>query len=73
MDRLQRSCHRLLWLNPLAGAPHYQPLVRGMQAALPYVDEFLPIHNLESLEAVVRRLGQPTVPRATPSIGRCLR
>lgn len=58
MDRLQRSCHHLIWLNPLAGAPHYQPLVRGMQAALPYVDEFLPLHNLESLEAVVRRLGE---------------
>ncbi|PWH16775.1 MAG: CoxE [Ardenticatenia bacterium] len=73
MDRLQHSCHRLIWLNPLAGAPHYQPLVRGMQAALPYVDEFLPLHNLESLEAVVRRLGEPIMPRATPSIGRFLR
>ncbi len=59
MDRLQRSCHRLIWLNPLAGAPHYQPLVRGMQAALRYVDEFLPLHNLESLEAIVRRLADP--------------
>lgn len=62
MDRLQRSCHRLIWLNPLAGAPHYQPLVRGMQAALPYVDEFLPLHNLESLEAVVRHLGAHVAP-----------
>ncbi|MGQ9500483.1 MAG: vWA domain-containing protein [Anaerolineae bacterium] len=70
MDRLQRSCHRLIWLNPLAGAPHYQPLVRGMQAALPYVDEFLPLHNLESLEAVVRRLSEGAAPaswRAYPA------
>ncbi|MCS7261105.1 MAG: VWA domain-containing protein [Anaerolineae bacterium] len=62
MDRLRRSCHHLIWLNPLAGAPHYQPLVRGMQAALPYVDEFLPLHNLESLEAVVRHLGECMMP-----------
>ncbi|MGC8878649.1 MAG: vWA domain-containing protein [Anaerolineae bacterium] len=70
MDRLQRSCHRLIWLNPLAGAPHYQPLVRGMQAALPYVDEFLPLHNLESLEAVVRRLGEPSISPSLPAVPR---
>ena len=50
MARLQRSCHRLIWLNPLLGSPNYQPLTRGMQAALPYIDEFLPVHNLASLE-----------------------
>jgi uncharacterized protein with von Willebrand factor type A (vWA) domain len=50
MARLQRSCHRLLWLNPLAGAADYQPLVRGMRAALPYVDALLPLHNLDTLE-----------------------
>lgn len=50
MDRLHRSCHRLVWLNPLLGAPEYQPLVRGIQAALPHIDEFLPVHNLASLE-----------------------
>ncbi len=50
MARLQRSCYRLLWLNPLAGAPDYQPLVRGIQAALPYVDALLPLHNLDALE-----------------------
>ncbi len=69
MDRLQRSCHRLIWLNPLAGAPHYQPLVRGMQVALPYVDEFLPLHNLESLAAVVRCLGEYIMSSATPFMG----
>lgn len=50
MDRLHRSCHRLIWLNPLLGAADYQPLVRGIQAALPYIDDFLPVHNLASLE-----------------------
>ncbi|HLV01231.1 MAG TPA: VWA domain-containing protein, partial [Acidobacteriota bacterium] len=49
MDRLQRSCHRLIWLNPLLGSPSYEPLSRGIQAALPYVDDFLPVHNLNSL------------------------
>ena len=39
-SRLQRSCHRLIWLNPLLGSPDYQPLTVGMQAALPYVDDF---------------------------------
>lgn len=52
MARLQRSCRRLIWLNPLLGAPGYQPLTQGIRAALPYVDHFLPIHNLKSLEAL---------------------
>ena len=56
MDRLQRSCHRLIWLNPLLGSPGYQPLTRGIQAALPFVDDFLPVHNLISLEQLGERL-----------------
>lgn len=55
--RLKRSCYRLVWLNPLLGAPGFQPLTRGLQAALPHVDEFLPVHNLVSLEQLGRRLG----------------
>lgn len=58
MARLQRSCHRLIWLNPLLGSPGYQPLTQGMQAALPYVDDFLPVHNLYSLEQLGERLSQ---------------
>jgi uncharacterized protein with von Willebrand factor type A (vWA) domain len=58
MARLQRSCRRLIWLNPLLGAPGYQPLTQGMRAALPYIDEFLPIHNLQSLEALAALLSQ---------------
>ncbi|MGN6485946.1 MAG: vWA domain-containing protein [Thermomicrobiales bacterium] len=57
MARLQRSCRRLIWLNPLLGAPGYQPLTQGIRAALPYVDHFLPIHNLKSLEALATLLG----------------
>jgi uncharacterized protein with von Willebrand factor type A (vWA) domain len=56
MARLQRSCHRLLWLNPLLGSPEYEPLARGMRAALPFVDDFLPVHNLASLEDLARHL-----------------
>ena len=50
MARLARNCHRLLWLNPLLRYEGYEPLTQGMQAALPYIDDFLPVHNLESLE-----------------------
>ena len=56
MDRLRRSCHRLVWLNPLLGSPEYEPLTRGMQAALPHVDNFLPVHNLKSLEDLAQHL-----------------
>jgi uncharacterized protein with von Willebrand factor type A (vWA) domain len=56
ISRLQRSCHRLIWLNPLLGSPEYEPLTRGMQAALPYIDDFLPIHNLASLEELAVQL-----------------
>jgi len=54
--RLQRSSWRLLWLNPLLGSPEYQPLTRGIQAALPFIDDFLPVHNLDSLEALASHL-----------------
>jgi uncharacterized protein len=54
--RLQRSCYRLIWLNPLLGAPDYEPLTRGMQTALPFIDDFLPVHNLASLEDLAAHL-----------------
>ena len=47
--RLQRSCHRLIWLNPLIGTVGYEPLTRGLQAALPFVDDFLPARTLTNL------------------------
>ena len=49
---LQRSCPRLIWMNPLMGAPGYEPLTLGLQTALPFVDDFLPAHNLANLEAL---------------------
>jgi uncharacterized protein with von Willebrand factor type A (vWA) domain len=52
--RLRRQCHRLVWLNPLAGTPGYQPLAAGMRAAYPYIDDFLPAGTVASLE----RLGE---------------
>jgi len=55
--RLQRNCHRLIWLNPLAGADGYEPLAAGMAAAYPSVDDFLPIHSLASLERLGEVLG----------------
>ena len=47
--RLQRNSHRLIWLNPLIGTADYAPLTRGLQAALPYVDDFLPVRTLTNL------------------------
>ena len=48
-DRLHRSCHRLVWLNPNLGYEDFKPLTQGLHAILPHVDDFLPIHNLNSL------------------------
>jgi uncharacterized protein with von Willebrand factor type A (vWA) domain len=54
--RLQRSCWRLMWLNPLLGSPDYEPLAQGMRAALPFVDDFLPVNNLARLEELALQL-----------------
>ena len=54
--RLQRSCHRLIWLNPLIGTAGYAPLTRGLQAALPFVDDFLPVRTLTNLEQLAIHL-----------------
>ncbi len=56
MRMLKRRAYRLLWLNPLLGNADYQPVAQGMVAALPHVDQFLPVHNLESLARVGRTL-----------------
>jgi uncharacterized protein with von Willebrand factor type A (vWA) domain len=56
MARLARLAHRVVWLNPLKADPAYEPLARGMRAALPHVDVFLSGHNLSSLEAVGQAL-----------------
>ena len=56
MERLSRLAHRVVWLNPLKQDPAYEPLARGMAAALPYIDVFASGHSLESLEAVAAAL-----------------
>ena len=55
---LQRSCHRLIWLDPLASRPDFQPATIGLRAALPYVDEFVACGNIASLEQLAHRLGR---------------
>ncbi|GGG25991.1 VWA domain-containing protein [Caldovatus sediminis] len=62
-DRLRRSCRRLIWLNPLLRYAGFQPKSQGIRAMLPHVDEFRPVHNLESLRALVESLSAPQ-PRA---------
>lgn len=54
--RLQRSCHRLVWLSPLIGTADYQPLTRGLAAALPFVDDFLPARTLADLQDLAAHL-----------------
>ena len=49
MDRLHRSCHRLIWLNPNLGYEGFKPLTKGFEVIMPHLDDFLPIHNLNSL------------------------
>ena len=56
MARLQRSCFRLIWLNPLLGWPDYRPVTKGMEAALPFIDDFLSVHNQLSLETLADHL-----------------
>jgi hypothetical protein len=56
MRDLKRRCHRIIWLNPLLASENYEPLCKGMQAALPYLDLFLSVHNLSSLVALGRTL-----------------
>jgi uncharacterized protein with von Willebrand factor type A (vWA) domain len=56
MERLRRSAHRLVWLNPLAAHPGYEPLTRGMRAAVPHTDELLAGNTLMSLEQLAEVL-----------------
>lgn len=56
LQNLRRRVHRLIWLNPLLGNKNYRPLARGMRTAIPYLDEFLPFNDINSLKNVVRAL-----------------
>jgi uncharacterized protein with von Willebrand factor type A (vWA) domain len=57
MERLHKSCHRLVWLNPLLRYDGFEPKSQGMRAILPHVDEFRAAHNLASLEDLIKTLG----------------
>jgi uncharacterized protein with von Willebrand factor type A (vWA) domain len=59
MDRLHKSCRRLIWLNPLLRFDGFEPKSQGIRAILPYVDEFRPVHNLNSLTELTEALNRP--------------
>jgi uncharacterized protein with von Willebrand factor type A (vWA) domain len=63
MSRLRRLSHRIIWVNPLKASPGYQPLAKGMATALPFVDVFLPGHDLESLEELAHAVSGATTER----------
>jgi uncharacterized protein with von Willebrand factor type A (vWA) domain len=63
MDRLHRSCRRLIWLNPLLRWSGFEPKSQGIRAMLPHVDDFRPVHNLASLKALVELLSRPAPSR----------
>lgn len=54
--RLQRGCHRLIWLNPLIGTIDYAPLTQGLRAALPFVDDFMPVRTLRDVQDLAGHL-----------------
>ncbi|MEP9353133.1 VWA domain-containing protein [Xanthobacter sp. KR7-65] len=66
MARLQRSCRRLVWLNPLLRYAGFEPKARGVAAMLPHVDEMRPVHDLASLESLVSALSGPVSRRLPP-------
>ncbi|EIM27500.1 vWA domain-containing protein [Microvirga lotononidis] len=66
MDRLKRSCRRLVWLNPLLRFDAFEARASGIRAMLPHVDEFRPIHNLASMEDLCRTLSGDPSKRAFP-------
>lgn len=63
MERLHKSCRRLLWLNPLLRFAQFQPRAAGIRAMLPHVDAFLPAHNLQSLQDLAEVLASGAGPR----------
>jgi len=63
IERLHMSCRRLIWLNPLLRYAGFEPKSIGIRTILPHVDEFRPVHNLDSLADLARALGRPPAPR----------
>ncbi len=60
MERLSKSCRRLIWLNPLLRFEGFEPRARGVKAMLPYVDDFRAVHNLDALDDLCRALSRPS-------------
>ena len=63
MDRLHRSCRRLIWLNPLLRYSGFEAKAQGIKMMLPHVDEFRPVHNLSSIEGLISALSSPLQPQ----------
>jgi uncharacterized protein with von Willebrand factor type A (vWA) domain len=72
MDRLHRSCRRLVWLNPLLRFEGFEPKSQGIRAILPHVDEFRPVHNLESLTQLIEALNATVGKRRKEGMGEWL-
>ena len=68
MERLQASCRRLVWLNPLLRFGAFEPRAAGIRAMLPHVDEFRPIHSLGSMEELCRALGEERSRESDPRL-----
>jgi uncharacterized protein len=62
MDRLHRSCRRLIWLNPLLRYGGFEAKAQGIKMMLPHVDEFRPVHNLSSIEGLIKALSSAIPP-----------
>jgi uncharacterized protein with von Willebrand factor type A (vWA) domain len=62
MDRLHRSCRRLIWLNPLLRYGGFEAKAQGIKMMLPHVDEFRPVHNLSSIEGLIEALSSVPLP-----------
>jgi uncharacterized protein with von Willebrand factor type A (vWA) domain len=63
MERLHKSCRRLIWLNPLLRFDGFEPKSQGIRAIMPHVDEFRPVHNLESLTELIEALNSQLIRR----------
>ena len=60
MSRLSRLAHHIIWVNPRKASSNYEPLVRGMSAALPYVDTFVSGHSLRAIQEVLDAIHKAT-------------
>ena len=66
MKRLHKSCRRLIWLNPVLRWDGLEPKSQGIRALLPHVDEVRPVHNIDSLRALIAALSRPMPARGRP-------